>query len=790
MRLRRYQDETVEGLIKGFKAGNNKSLVSLYCGCLSGETVVNFNRAKKGFKVKLSHAYKSFNGKNKENHNWDRTIKTYVRSFDGKSIQLHEVDDIVYSGRKKCFRVTLSNGKTIVGTANHKILTKNGWVKIINLANEMVACDTPRPTRKKKKKKKKKNLIFNNVRYHPYAKVWENKQGSRVYYYKIIQHHRAIYEAHLNNLSIDEYLDTVRNNKEKSNKLKFVDPQKYHIHHIDSNAENNNISNLVKLGRIEHLSLHAKKTHKYNFNQGEVRFSKCVSVEKVGVIDTYDIVCRDPHHNFVANGIVAHNSGKTIIFSSLVSECEKIMDTVRVIIVVPKNILVMQTYEKLSIFVSPERISFYNAGIGVKDIRSQYVIASIQSLANCKEIPPCNLLIYDEGHILTKAHKKVYERLLAVNPKLRCVGFTATINEAEKFWPKPLVYKDLKWATSNGFACPIVLQDSCEKAKVNLQGVKLSKGDYIQNQLAPRIEEKIKDQVADAMVKCKGRKKVAWICLSIEHAEIVSQLIPERSTIIHSKMKKKARLHNIDVFEHTNCRHLVSVMQVSVGYDYPAMDCLVLLRPTRSKQLFIQAVGRVARPCDGKNNALFLDYGRVVENLGGPYSIRFDGTVVKKQGKELACPLCEFFTESTENTCHNCGHHFIVMCEHCGKIRKKGTKCDCHRSNVTWENSVKNLTNKSYANTRVVEVKWIMVKNHIANSGKKCLKVLYNDQLSPLYFRKDLKWMMAKFYHLLKGLGTTPGELNIDKKHVLPSPKFVVFEKKKDIWSVVSVETS
>lgn len=41
------------------------------------------------------------------------------------------------------------------------------------------------------------------------------------------------------------------------------------------------------------------------------------SISYVGVEDTYDLVMKDPHHNFVANGIVVHNSGKTLASMAL-----------------------------------------------------------------------------------------------------------------------------------------------------------------------------------------------------------------------------------------------------------------------------------------------------------------------------------------------------------------------------------------------------------------------------------------------------------------------------------------
>ena len=48
-----------------------------------------------------------------------------------------------------------------------------------------------------------------------------------------------------------------------------------------------------------------------NFSQGFPGFSEITSIGYFGEEDTYDIECEEPYHNFVANGIIAHNSGKS-----------------------------------------------------------------------------------------------------------------------------------------------------------------------------------------------------------------------------------------------------------------------------------------------------------------------------------------------------------------------------------------------------------------------------------------------------------------------------------------------
>lgn len=53
---------------------------------------------------------------------------------------------------------------------------------------------------------------------------------------------------------------------------------------------------------------------------------------------------------------------------------------------------------------------------------------------------------------------------------------------------------------------------------------------------------------------------------------------------------------------------LSNAMLLTEGYDDPGIDCIVNLRPTRSRSLYSQIVGRGTRKCEGKENLLLLDF--------------------------------------------------------------------------------------------------------------------------------------------------------------------------------------
>ena len=292
----------------------NVAVLTGAAGCISGDTVVKYNRARTGRKGQIEKMYKGhkkipFLG---SNSGWDENIPTYVRSYieSEDRIKLNEVEDIIYSGKKEVWKLTLVDGKTLKATPNHEILTKKGFIPLCKLKKgDFVAVENFKWREKKEKSSRKpfKTQEVSVGSYHPYAKR-TRVDGSIYYSLKI---HRAIYEANLNGVSLEEFREKCKS----PNNFKFIDPSVYHIHHIDHNHWNNDINNLTVMLRKDHYKEHSKGAYSH-FEQGVLNYSPVVSIEYVGIEDAYDICCYE-NHNFVANSIVVHNCGKSSITKAL-----------------------------------------------------------------------------------------------------------------------------------------------------------------------------------------------------------------------------------------------------------------------------------------------------------------------------------------------------------------------------------------------------------------------------------------------------------------------------------------
>ena len=271
------------------------------CGCIVSDSIISYSRAKLGKKLTIEEMYKRF-------PTWRTDIQTYVRSLCGDTIRLNPIEKIVQSGIKEVWRMELEDGKFLEATFEHPVFTKNGEIPLgsLTLGIEVMVDNLTKHKRTstlvKEKKKQDKRIAVGS--FHPYARKQMSHQGRSHSY--LLEIHRAIFEAKENKMSLEDFVK--RTYKDVSNMI-FVDPKMFSIHHKDGNHYNNDPENLMKMTNNEHAKFHSKGYT--NFKHGVPEFSKVKSIHYVGYKMTYDIICKDPYRNFVANGIVIHNSGKS-----------------------------------------------------------------------------------------------------------------------------------------------------------------------------------------------------------------------------------------------------------------------------------------------------------------------------------------------------------------------------------------------------------------------------------------------------------------------------------------------
>ena len=415
--------------------------------CVSGDTVLNINRSKAGKKVTIAQLYKKLHGKNTST---DLSIPTYIRAKKESGIGLHLVEDVVYRGLRQTYELTTEDGKKLRLTRDHQVLTPSGFRSIdegLSVGSEVLV-DSGQTKGESRPSGRKKKPIYRRLHWypsHPYAHKSSIKRGPRsgTKQQYCLEEHRAVAEAALNKLTLEQYRERCRSGDVAG--LLFIGPKKFHVHHKDENVKNNNIDNLEVLKRADHGREHGDAKH---FSFGEVKATRITELRSHGVEDVYDVVCADPHHNFVANGIVVHNCGKGKTVISLHVAASLKMPT---LIVVDTTQLLDQWQGEIADHLDvPGGVGIFQAQN--IDWKKPIVLATYSTLVNWVGKLPAGMrewfgtIIFDEAHHLGA---ETFSKTAALFPGRR-YALTATVERQDgthvvyRAHVGPVLYKNLK----------------------------------------------------------------------------------------------------------------------------------------------------------------------------------------------------------------------------------------------------------------------------------------------------------------------------------------------------------
>lgn len=373
--------------------------------------------------------------------------------------------------------------------------------------------------------------------------------------------------------------------------------------------------------------------------------------------------------------VLPTGGGKTEIMIELLRKSLEAKPDVKIVVLLNRLTLVDQTHKRFSRALNSQNIGIYCGSRDSKSTSNSITIASIQSIYDI-ELDKVHLIVLDEAHNVDENEGRYFEfltKLKAKNDKLKVVAFTATPFRATgkiygdgKMFPDITYRKFLTEMIDAGY----LVKPSMKRGEHQFDTSKLriQMGEYRQDDVARLTEDEdvASLQVSDALSRMSDRRKIVWACSTIKHCEMVSRLLNEmgeQAKFLHSKQKPHERMVAQYDFESGDIRHLVFVSIVSEGYDYPPIDCVVLMRPMRSPVLYVQTVGRGLRIAEGKRNLLVLDYGRVVETIGP-----LDDPVIVDPSKKTKkgvieiqmkfCPQCFEYVAKILQFCPMCQHMF------------------------------------------------------------------------------------------------------------------------------------
>ena len=320
--------------------------------------------------------------------------------------------------------------------------------------------------------------------------------------------------------------------------------------------------------------------------------------------------------------ILPTGSGKSVTMGEIVRRLHARGGKGKIVVLAHRGELLRQL--KRAVHQLDDSIRVGTVKAQTREYDCDVLVASVQTLASSwehlAEIGDVQAVLVDEcHHYAAETYRGVLGELGAfdVVDATPVVGFTATMWRSdgglESLWT-PVYKKDLIWAIEQGFLVrPRGLVVVCDS--IDLSDVRVEAGEYVRSELEEAMMASVQSTVTAMETYCRDRACIVFAA-GVDHAYSLAESLSEAgmpTEVVVGSMSEDERQGVYDRFNSGVLHSMVTVTVLTEGADFPRCDCVVMARPTRSKSLHSQQVGRALRlyvdPVSGveKRDALVLD---------------------------------------------------------------------------------------------------------------------------------------------------------------------------------------
>lgn len=268
---------------------------------------------------------------------------------------------------------------------------------------------------------------------------------------------------------------------------------------------------------------------------------------------------------------------------------------------------------------------FYDS---IKQPDAYIVCGSIQSVALNLDMfkeDDFGYIIIDEAH---HASAETYQKVLSYFAPEFTLGLTATPERADDkniidIFKNTAHKLDIKTAVEIGELVPvrcIRIHTNIDLTKVRFNSVQYNIRDLESKIFVPERNKLI----VDTFIEYASGKRTVIFCASVKHAEEIAEMINSRGVCaraVSGDMKSSKRREYISKFQSGDIKALCACDLLNEGWDCPETEVLFMARPTMSKVLYTQQLGRGMRLADGKECLIVFDFVDNASQYNMPYSI-------------------------------------------------------------------------------------------------------------------------------------------------------------------------
>lgn len=307
--------------------------------------------------------------------------------------------------------------------------------------------------------------------------------------------------------------------------------------------------------------------------------------------------------------------GKTVVFAETIRRALAAPNSTHAMILAHREELVDQAADKIRAVTGfdCEIEMGERQVIGMMGKLPPVIVSSVQSQISGKDgkkrmhkFDPkdFSVLVIDEAHHATSpSYRKCVDWYLKGNPDCRLLGVTATPDRADELalgsvFAKVAASYEVVDAIRDGWLVPIK-QRFVTVGSLDFSAIKTTAGDLNQGELAEVMEDErnLHEIAAPVLDILKGKRAIVF-ATSIRQAERLAEILNRgaRADWICGATPKEVRREKLERFKRGEIEFMVNVGVLTEGFDDAGVDAVVMARPTKSRALYAQMIGRATRP--------------------------------------------------------------------------------------------------------------------------------------------------------------------------------------------------
>ena len=309
---------------------------------------------------------------------------------------------------------------------------------------------------------------------------------------------------------------------------------------------------------------------------------------------------------------MATGLGKTITFAEVARRLGR-----RTLVLAHREELLAQARDKIG-WVWPD------VSIGIvqgsrNEADADVVVASIQTLSRpgrLERLGRFGLVVLDEcHHAPARTYRELLRRLRAGTGEVPLLGVTATPERADgaavgAIFGELACRYDLAYGIAHGYLADLSGQKvllALDLDQVEVRGGDLDEGDLGRAMAAAGAPAHIARAWAE-LAKGRRRRTLGFLpTIALAQATATELAAVGARVGVVTGEDGAGRAETLRAFGAGELEVVLNCGVLVEGYDEPAIDCVLIARPTRSKPLYAQIVGRGCRKHPEKTDCLVID---------------------------------------------------------------------------------------------------------------------------------------------------------------------------------------